>query len=89
MILTKINVFAHKVKIYFYELLPGYVIRWSYSVKASGIRSLKGGESKRDTTGRDQIAYFFWHGRDCSASGKGTSALATIELDSDKSPQVT
>ncbi|CAB4019168.1 supervillin isoform X5, partial [Paramuricea clavata] len=65
-----------------------YVIRWSYSVKASGIRSLKGGESKRDTTGRDQIAYFFWHGRDCSASGKGTSALATIELDSDKSPQI-
>ena len=57
-------------------------------MKASGIRSLKGGESKRDTTGRDQIAYFFWHGRDCSASGKGTSALATIELDSDKSPQV-
>ena len=66
----------------------GYVIRWSYSAKASGIRSLKGGDSKHETIGRDQIAYFFWHGRDCSTSGKGTSALATIELDSDKSPQV-
>jgi len=65
-----------------------YVVEWSYQVTQSGIRSLKGGESKHGFTGRDAVAFFFWHGKDSSQQGKGAAALLTVELDLERKPQI-
>ena len=65
-------------------LLLGYVVRWKYCVKLTGVKTLKGKEDVE----RDKVAYFFWQGKDSTLNEKGTAALMTVELDSDKGPQV-
>lgn len=66
----------------------GYVVRWKYCVKLTGVKTLKGKQSRYEDVGRDKVAYFFWQGKDSSLNEKGTAALMTVELDSDKGPQV-
>ena len=66
----------------------GYVVRWKYCVKLTGVKTLKGKQSKYEDVGRDKVAYFFWQGKDSTLNEKGTAALMTVELDSDKGPQV-
>lgn len=68
--------------------LLGYVVRWKYCVKLTGVKTLKGRQSRYEDVGRDKVAYFFWQGKDSSLNEKGTAALMTVELDSDKGPQV-
>lgn len=66
----------------------GYVVRWKYCVKLTGVKTLKGKQSRYEDVGRDKVAYFFWQGKDSTLNEKGTAALMTVELDSDKGPQV-
>uniref|UniRef100_A0AAY5EEZ6 HP domain-containing protein n=1 Tax=Electrophorus electricus TaxID=8005 RepID=A0AAY5EEZ6_ELEEL len=51
-----------------------YVIRWKYSITSVGERV--------------RTACFFWQGRDSSVSGRGTSALMTVELGNQRGAQV-
>ncbi|XP_074610420.1 uncharacterized protein LOC141864543 isoform X2 [Acropora palmata] len=98
-IVSSISTKIWHVKEYSYQLLPeeeyghfysseGYVVRWKYCVKLTGVKTLKGTQSKYEDVGRDKVAYFFWQGKDCTLNEKGTAALMTVELDSDKGPQV-
>jgi len=64
-----------------------YVIRWKYKVALTG-RNLKGGASKYSAVGRERCCYFFWQGQDSKISLQGASALQTVELDSEKGPQL-
>ena len=66
----------------------GYVVRWKYCVKLTGVKTLKGKQCRYEDVGRDKVAYFFWQGKDSTLNEKGTAALMTVELDSDKGPQV-
>lgn len=63
-------------------------MRWKYCVKLTGVKTLKGKQSRYEDVGRDKVAYFFWQGKDSTLNEKGTAALMTVELDSDKGPQV-
>ncbi|XP_047146068.1 supervillin isoform X1 [Hydra vulgaris] len=65
-----------------------YIVKWCFQIFRSGIQSLKGGKSRQDDTGKDHVFFFFWQGRDCSASDKGTAALMTIDLDTEEGPQI-
>ncbi|XP_068758253.1 uncharacterized protein [Montipora capricornis] len=98
-IVSSISTKIWHVKEYSYQLLPeeeyghfysseGYVVRWKYCVKLTGVKTLKGKQSKYEDVGRDKVAYFFWQGEDSTLNEKGTAALMTVELDSDKGPQV-
>ncbi|XP_015764099.1 PREDICTED: supervillin-like [Acropora digitifera] len=98
-IVSSISTKIWHVKEYSYQLLPeeeyghfysseGYVVRWKYCVKLTGVKTLKGAQSKYEDVGRDKVAYFFWQGKDSTLNEKGTAALMTVELDSDKGPQV-
>jgi len=64
-----------------------YVVRWNYKVALTG-RALKGGASKYSAVGRERCAYFFWQGEDSKISLQGASALHTVELDSERGPQL-
>lgn len=64
-----------------------YVLRWNFQVFRTGINRLKGGQSRQVDTGKDRIIFFFWQGKDCTASEKGQAALRTIELNTDEGPQ--
>ena len=67
-----------------------YVVRWKYKVALTGraLAMLGGGASKQKAVGRDRCAYFFWQGKDSKVSLQGASALHTVELDSEKGPQL-
>uniref|UniRef100_A0AAY5KDJ9 HP domain-containing protein n=1 Tax=Esox lucius TaxID=8010 RepID=A0AAY5KDJ9_ESOLU len=65
-----------------------YVIRWKYSVTTVVGKRQKPGELSSGGAGRERSACFFWQGRHSSVSGKGTSALMTVELGSHRGAQV-
>lgn len=45
-------------------------------------------EARSTGPGKEKCCYFFWQGRHCSVSEKGTSALMTVELDDERGGQV-
>lgn len=51
-------------------------------------RELSGLPSKHLAKGRDRSVYFIWQGRNASLNERGAAALLTVELDSDRGPQV-
>uniref|UniRef100_A0A8C7GB61 Supervillin d n=1 Tax=Oncorhynchus kisutch TaxID=8019 RepID=A0A8C7GB61_ONCKI len=65
-----------------------YVIRWKYSVTTVVGKRQKPGELSSGGAGRERSACFFWQGRHSSVSGKGTSALMTVELGNHRGAQV-
>ena len=67
-----------------------YVVRWKYKVALTGraLQLLGGGASKHSAVGRDRCAYFFWQGADSKVALQGASALHTVELDSERGPQL-
>ena len=67
-----------------------YVVRWRYKVALTGraLQLLGGGASKHSAVGRERVAYFFWQGADSKVALQGASALHTVELDSERGPQV-
>ncbi|XP_031552227.1 supervillin-like isoform X2 [Actinia tenebrosa] len=96
---TTVDVKVWHVKEYGYNAMPeedyghfhsceGYIVRWKYCVKRTGVKSLKGKTSRIEDVGRDKIVYFFWQGQDSTINEKGAAALMTVELDSDRGPQV-
>ena len=58
-----------------------YVVRWRYKVALTG-PALEGGAS------RERVAFFFWEGAESKTTLQGASALQTVELDSEKGPQL-
>ncbi|XP_043109169.1 supervillin isoform X1 [Puntigrus tetrazona] len=65
-----------------------YVIRWKYSVTNVVGKRQKPGEMSTAGPGRERTACFFWQGRHSSVSGRGTSALMTVELGNHRGAQV-
>uniref|UniRef100_A0A8B9K8W1 Supervillin d n=1 Tax=Astyanax mexicanus TaxID=7994 RepID=A0A8B9K8W1_ASTMX len=65
-----------------------YVIRWKYSITSVVGKRQKPGEVSASGPGRERIACFFWQGRHSSVSGRGTSALMTVELGNHEGAQV-
>ncbi|KAJ8414282.1 hypothetical protein AAFF_G00051520 [Aldrovandia affinis] len=65
-----------------------YVIRWKYSVTSVVGKRQRPGELSSGGPGRERCACFFWQGRHSSVSGKGTSALMTVELGNHRGAQV-
>ncbi|XP_011862595.1 PREDICTED: supervillin-like isoform X2 [Vollenhovia emeryi] len=64
-----------------------YIVQWTYSVTITG-RELSGLPSKHSAKGRDRFVYFIWQGRNASLNERGAAALLTVELDSDRGPQI-
>lgn len=65
-----------------------YVIRWKYSVTTVVGKRQRPGELSSGAPGRERSACFFWQGRHSSVSGRGTSALMTVELGNHRGAQV-
>ncbi|XP_036428882.1 supervillin isoform X2 [Colossoma macropomum] len=65
-----------------------YVIRWKYSITSVVGKRQKPGEVSASGPGRERTACFFWQGRHSSVSGRGTSALMTVELGNHEGAQV-
>ncbi|KAG9350075.1 hypothetical protein JZ751_026428 [Albula glossodonta] len=65
-----------------------YVIRWKYSITTVVGKRQRPGELSSGGPGRERCACFFWQGRNSSVSGKGTSALMTVELGNHRGSQV-
>lgn len=65
-----------------------YVIRWKYSITNVVGKRQKPGEVSTAGPGRERTACFFWQGRHSSVSGRGTSALMTVELGNHRGAQV-
>lgn len=67
-----------------------YVVRWKYKVALTGrtLAIMGGGASKHSAVGRDRCCYFFWQGADSKVALQGASALHTVELDSERGPQL-
>uniref|UniRef100_A0A3B4D489 HP domain-containing protein n=1 Tax=Pygocentrus nattereri TaxID=42514 RepID=A0A3B4D489_PYGNA len=65
-----------------------YVIRWKYSITSIVGKRQKPGEVSASGPGRERTACFFWQGRQSSVSGRGTSALMTVELGNHEGAQV-
>ncbi|XP_066519033.1 supervillin [Hoplias malabaricus] len=65
-----------------------YIIRWKYSITNVVCKRQKPGEVSASGPGRERTACFFWQGRHSSVSGRGTSALMTVELGNHKGAQV-
>lgn len=65
-----------------------YVVKWRYTVsKLVGKRKQPDALSSAGP-GREKCAYFFWQGCRSSVSGKGASALMTVELGKESGAQV-
>ncbi|XP_076154122.1 supervillin [Alosa pseudoharengus] len=64
-----------------------YVIRWKYTITNVVGKRQKPGELSSGP-GRERSACFFWQGRKSSVSGRGTSALMTVELGNHRGAQV-
>ncbi|XP_072522857.1 supervillin [Salminus brasiliensis] len=65
-----------------------YVIRWKYSITSVVGKRQKPGELSASGPGRERTACFFWQGCHSSVSGRGTSALMTVELGNHEGAQV-
>ncbi|XP_031417584.1 supervillin [Clupea harengus] len=63
-----------------------YVIRWKYSITNVVGKRQKPGELSSGP-GRERTACFFWQGSQSSVSGRGTSALMTVELGNHRGAQ--
>lgn len=64
----------------------GYVIRWQYRVVK--VRALRNCSDIMKAGGMERCCYFFWLGNDCTVNEEGATAVMTLELDSEKGPQV-
>ncbi|KAI4886429.1 hypothetical protein NFI96_000484 [Prochilodus magdalenae] len=65
-----------------------YVVKWKYMVSAAVGNRQKPEQVRSAGPGREKCCYFFWQGRNCTVSEKGTSALMTVELDEERGAQV-
>ncbi|XP_036408959.1 supervillin-like isoform X1 [Megalops cyprinoides] len=65
-----------------------YVVRWKYSVTSVEGQRQSPAELASGGQGRERCACFFWQGRHSTVSGKGTSALMTMELGNHRAAQV-
>ncbi|KAI5092839.1 supervillin, partial [Silurus meridionalis] len=65
-----------------------YVVKWKYMVSVAVGNRQKPEQVRSAGPGREKCCYFFWQGRNCTVSEKGTSALMTIELDEERGAQV-
>ncbi|XP_075875729.1 supervillin-like isoform X2 [Nelusetta ayraudi] len=64
-----------------------YVVKWKYMISTS-VGRRQNPETRSTGPGKEKCCYFFWQGRHCSVSEKGTSALMTVELDEERGGQV-
>ncbi|XP_060704952.1 supervillin isoform X7 [Hemiscyllium ocellatum] len=65
-----------------------YVIQWKYTICSLVGKRQKPDQLSSSGPGKERSAYFFWQGRLSSISGKGASALMTVELGKDREAQV-
>ncbi|XP_041029403.1 supervillin-like isoform X5 [Carcharodon carcharias] len=65
-----------------------YVIQWKYTISSLVAKRQRPDQLSSAGPGKERSAYFFWQGRLSSISGKGTSALTTVELGKDRESQV-
>ncbi|XP_039596794.1 supervillin-like isoform X2 [Polypterus senegalus] len=65
-----------------------YVIKWTYTVTCLVGKRQKPEQLSTSGPGKEKCAHFFWQGRHSSVSGKGTSALTTVELGKHRGAQV-
>ncbi|XP_078079915.1 supervillin isoform X3 [Mustelus asterias] len=65
-----------------------YVIQWKYTISSLVAKRQRPDQLSSAGPGKERSAYFFWQGRLSSISGKGTSALTTVELGKDREAQV-
>uniref|UniRef100_A0A6Q2ZKR4 HP domain-containing protein n=1 Tax=Esox lucius TaxID=8010 RepID=A0A6Q2ZKR4_ESOLU len=64
-----------------------YVVKWKYMV-STAVGKRQNPEQRSAGPGKEKCSYFFWQGRNCTVSEKGTSALMTVELDEERGAQV-
>uniref|UniRef100_UPI00398F1294 supervillin-like isoform X4 n=1 Tax=Pristiophorus japonicus TaxID=55135 RepID=UPI00398F1294 len=65
-----------------------YVIQWKYTVSSLVAKRQRPDQLSSAGPGKERSAYFFWQGGLSSISGKGASALMTVELGKDREAQV-
>ncbi|XP_051774862.1 supervillin-like isoform X2 [Erpetoichthys calabaricus] len=65
-----------------------YVIKWTYTVTCLVGKRQKPEQLSTSGPGKEKCAHFFWQGQHSSVSGKGTSALTTVELGKHRGAQV-
>ncbi|RXM99013.1 Supervillin [Acipenser ruthenus] len=65
-----------------------YVIKWKYTVTSVVGKRQKTDQQSTSGPGKEKVAYFFWQGSQSSVSGKGASALMTVEMGKHQGAQV-
>ncbi|XP_059494658.1 supervillin-like isoform X1 [Stegostoma tigrinum] len=65
-----------------------YVIQWKYTISSLVGKRQRPDQLSSAGPSKERSAYFFWQGRLSSISGKGASALMTVELGKDREAQV-